>query len=213
MHRSRRGIGTAVAVLLSLLVLGCTGGPPGPSRADLQPTNEASATSEPPATAGAGEDEPSAAGEAGGGGGPGGTAAPGGSGSRVPGAPVNPENRNNQPQARGAPIKVPAFQQIGAPIGEVLDSITAEFADACGGQLCVKLVIQPADADRDTCGFAGTDPAAGAEVRRGRTVTLVCNPAPTESSDTTTPDNTDPPDATQPDATTGPDDTQPTASF
>ncbi len=222
MHRSRHGIGAAAVVLLSLSVLGCTGGRPGPSRADLQPANEASSTIEAPASTVAGQDDgqpadatPTSAegggsGESGGSGGTG--AGPGDSGRRVPGAPVDPGNRNNQPQARGAPIKIPAFQQVGAPIGEVFGSIEAEFAEVCGGRLCVKLVIRPADANRETCGFARTDPPAGATVQRGTTVALVCTPEPTESSDTTTPDDTDPPDDTQPDATTGSDDTQPTGS-
>jgi hypothetical protein len=178
-------VAAAAAIVLSLSALGCTGGRPGPSRADLEADTEATS---------------------------GGTsAASGGTEGRVPGAPVSPDNRNNQPQALGAPIKVPRFQQIGAPIGEVFGSLEAGFANACGGRLCVKLVIQPADADPQTCGFAGTDPPAGTTVERESTVALLCNPAPTESTDTT-PDSTGPTDSTQPDATTGTGDSQPTDS-
>jgi hypothetical protein len=139
------------------------------------------------------------------------SAAPGVTGGRVPGAPVSPGSRKNQPQALGAPIKVPAFQQVGAPIGEVFGSIEATFAEVCGGRLCVKLVIQPADADPQTCGFARTEPPAGTTVQRDTTVVLVCTPAPTEPTETT-PDSTDPPSSTQPDATTGAGDGQPTSS-
>ena len=209
MHRSRRGIGTAVAVLLSLSVLGCTGGRPGANRSDLQADTEASSTVEASAAA-AGQDngQPSGATPT-----SGGAATSGDSGNRVPGAPVSPGNRNNQPQALGAPIKVPAFQQVGAPIGEVFGSIEAEFAAVCGGRLCVKLVIQPASADPGTCGFARTDPPAGTTVKRDTTVALVCTPAPTEPSETTPPDNTDPPDeTTPPDDTTQSDDSQPPSS-
>ena len=210
MRMPRRGVGAAVAIVLSLSVLGCTGGRPGPSRADLQADTEASSSAGSPASTadGEGDGQPSEA-TATSAGAPGGTsAAPGGAGGGVPGAPGGPGNRKNQPQALGAPIKVPAFQQIGAPIGEVFGSIEAEFAAACGGRLCVKLVVQPADADPQTCGFAGTDPPAGTTVQRETTVVLRCNPAPTE----TTPDSTDPPDSTQPDATTGSGDGQATSS-
>jgi hypothetical protein len=195
MRRPGHGIvAAAVAIVLSVSVLGCTGGRPGPSRADLQADTEASSGAGSSGSGGTGED----------------------AGGGVPGAPVGPENRENQPQALGAPIKVPRFQQIGAPIGEVFGSLEAEFVAACGGSLCVKLVIQPADADPQTCGFAGTDPPAGTTVERDTTVALLCNPAPTESTDTTstdtTPDSTGPTDSTQPDATTGTGDSQPTDS-
>jgi hypothetical protein len=114
------------------------------------------------------------------------------------GAPLGPGSRKDQPKALGAPIKVPAFQQIGAPIGEVFGSIEAEFVAACGGQLCVTLVIRPADADPESCGFAGTDPPAGTTVKRDTTVALVCNPAPTDTGDTTPPADTTPSDDSQP---------------
>lgn len=222
MHRSRHGIGAAMLVLLSLSVLGCTGGRPGPSRADLQPTNEASSTTEAPASTPAGQDDgqpadatPTSAegggsGESGGSGGTG--AGPGDPRRQVPGAPVNPSPGNNQAQARGAPIKIPAFQQVGAPIGGAFSQIGTQLAELCGGRLCVELVIRPADANRETCLYTRSDPPAGATVQRGATVALICTPETTESSDTTTPDDTVPPDDTQPDATTGSDDTEPTAS-
>jgi hypothetical protein len=126
------------------------------------------------------------------------TASPGGAGNRVPGAPVTPGNRNNQPQALGAPIKVPAFQQVGAPIGEVFGSIRDKFVAVCGGRLCVTLVIQPADADRESCGFSRTSPGAGTTVQRNTTVAVVCTPAPTETSETTPPDDTTPDDSQPP---------------
>jgi hypothetical protein len=211
MQRSRPGIRAAVVVLLGLSVLGCTSGRPGADRAELQAETEGSSALESSGSTVAGEGDEQAPDAAQGSGGA--PAAGGGGGNRVPGAPVGPGNRNNQPLARGAPIDVPAFEQIGAPIGEVFGSIEAKFAAACGGQLCVKLVIQPADADRESCGFAGTDPPAGTSVQRGTTVALLCTPAPTESSETTTPDNTDSTDTTTtPDNTTQSDDSQPPSS-
>ena len=197
----------AVAIVLSLSVLGCAGGRPGPSRADLQADTEASSSLESSDSTATGQDDGQVSEATSGGT----SAASGGTGGGVPGAPVSPGNRKNQPQALGAPIKVPRFQQIGAPIGEVYFSLEAGFADACGGRLCVKLVIQPADADPQTCSFAGTDPPAETTVQRGTTVALLCTPAPTESTDTT-PYSTGPTDSTQPDATTGPGDSQPTDS-
>ena len=212
MPRSRQGVGAAVAVLLSLLLLGCTGGRPGASRSDLQAGTGADTTTvgaSPTTAAGQGGGGPSggtvtsaAAASSGGA-----TAPPPRSGSRVPGAPVGSGSRKNQPKALGAPIKVPRFQQIGAPIGEVFGSIEAEFVAACGGQLCVTLVIRPANADPETCGFAGTDPPARTTVQRDTTVALLCTPAPTDPGDTTPPDAT-----TTPDATTPSDDSQPTIS-
>lgn len=92
---------------------------------------------------------------------------------------------------------------MGAPIGEVFASIEAEFVAVCGGRLCVQLVVQPADADPESCGFARTEPSAGTTVQRDSTVVLVCNPRPTDPSGTTPPDDTAPPDDTTP-----PDDTQ-----
>lgn len=196
-------------VLLGLSMLGCTGARPGASRADLQAGSEAETTVGTPPTTAAGQD----------GGASGGNVAstsaassggtsppPPGTRSRVPGAPLNP-GRKNQPKALGAPIKIPAFQQIGAPIGEVFGSIEAGFVAACGGRLCVTLVIRPSDADPESCGFAGTDPPAGTTVQRKSTVALVCTPAPTDPSDTSPPDDTGPPDDTTPS-----DDSQPTSS-
>jgi hypothetical protein len=83
-----------------------------------------------------------------------------------------------------------ADQGPGLPAGRRADrrglrSIEAEFASVCGGRLCVKLVIRPADADPESCGFQRTDPPAGTTVQRDTTVALVCTPAPTEPSDST----------------------------
>ncbi|HSO55149.1 MAG TPA: hypothetical protein VL330_20975 [Actinomycetes bacterium] len=55
MHRSRQGIGAAVAVVLSLSLLGCTGGGPGADRADLQADTGTSSTLESSASTAAGE--------------------------------------------------------------------------------------------------------------------------------------------------------------
>ncbi|HSO55150.1 MAG TPA: hypothetical protein VL330_20980 [Actinomycetes bacterium] len=121
---------------------------------------------------------------------------------------MSPGSRSNQSQARGAPIKIPAFQQVGAPIGEVFASIEAEFVAVCGGRLCVQLVVQPADADPESCGFARTEPSAGTTVQRDSTVVLVCNPRPTDPGETDPSGTTPPDDTAPPDDTTPPDDTQ-----
>lgn len=79
------------------------------------------------------------------------------------------------PGAVVSPLKIPAIQQKGAPIGDVRDSITAEFVEACGGELCVDLAEVDANGDTvtDECVFSRTDPGEGTEVDRDSTVTLV----------------------------------------
>lgn len=83
--------------------------------------------------------------------------------------------RRGGPGAVVSPLRIPAIEQKGAPIGDVRDSIEAEFAEACGGELCV--VLAEVDANgrtvTDECPFSRTDPDEDTEVERGSTVTLV----------------------------------------
>jgi hypothetical protein len=83
--------------------------------------------------------------------------------------------RGGRPGAVVSPLRIPAIEQKGAPIGDVRDSIEAEFAEACGGQLCVDLAEVDANGRTvtDECPFSRTDPDEGTEVERGSTVTLV----------------------------------------
>lgn len=79
------------------------------------------------------------------------------------------------PGAVVSPLRIPAIEAKGAPIGEVRGSIQADFVEACGGELCVDLVERDANglAVTDECNFSRTDPDEGIQVKRGSTVTLV----------------------------------------
>jgi hypothetical protein len=74
----------------------------------------------------------------------------------------------------GAPFKIPAIAQVGAPYPEVKDGIAQTFLDACGTpQLCVELVVEDRPLGGEPCAFSSTDPPAETEVEQGSTVTLV----------------------------------------
>ena len=79
------------------------------------------------------------------------------------------------PGAVVSPLRIPAIEQKGAPIGDVRSSIEAEFVEACGGELCVDLAERDANGltVTDECTFSRTDPDEGIQVKRGSTVTLV----------------------------------------
>ncbi|HEV2070720.1 MAG TPA: hypothetical protein VGR26_13085 [Acidimicrobiales bacterium] len=79
------------------------------------------------------------------------------------------------PGAVVSPLKIPAIEAKGAPIGQVRGSIQADFVEACGGELCVDLVERDANGltVTDECTFSRTDPDEGIQVKRGSTVTLV----------------------------------------
>lgn len=79
----------------------------------------------------------------------------------------------------GSPIRMPAFQQIGAEIVTVYDGLVAEIAAACGpGGLCVEIVVESEDGKgpESTCGFAGTRPGEDELVERGSTVVFLTTP-------------------------------------
>lgn len=85
------------------------------------------------------------------------------------------DDGGGSPGAVVSPLKIPAIEQVGAPIGDVRASITDRFVDACGGELCVELAEVDANGGTvtDECVFSRTDPGRGTEVQRGSTVTLV----------------------------------------
>ena len=81
----------------------------------------------------------------------------------------------------GSPIRMPGFQQIGAPIVTNYDGLVAEIAAACGpGGLCVEIVVESEDGKgpKTTCGFAGTRPGKDELVERGSTVVFLTDPPP-----------------------------------
>jgi hypothetical protein len=139
--------------------------------------------------------------------------APGAPGS--PGAPGAPGNGGNNAGALASPLTIPDIQQVGTPISEAKPQIQLQFEELCEHrEPCVNLVVRPSGADPDHCLFKETDPPKGTEVRRGATVTLVCDPedgAGVSSTDTTAPteetspstETTAPIDTTQPTDTTG----------
>ena len=105
----------------------------------------------------------------------------------------DPSGRRGGPGAVVSPLRIPAIEQKGAPIGDVRDSIEADFAEACGGELCVELAEVDANGRTvtDECPFSRTDPDEGTEVERGSTVTLVVRceesgPGDEEGENTTT---------------------------
>ena len=146
-----RLIAVLLVVVLSLSGAACGGGGPGSNAGNSQDTSE-----EDPGTDDGGDE-----GTGGEGGGDEGTGGEGG-GAGGPGAVVSP-------------LRIPAIEQKGAPIGDVRSSIEAKFVEACGGELCVDLAERDANGltVTDECTFSRTDPDEGIQVERGSTVTLV----------------------------------------
>jgi hypothetical protein len=137
----------------------------------------------------------------------------------VPGAPGSPGGQGNGAQAIGAPIKMPAFTQIGGqPVDQVRPQIEDAIRAACTPRhdLCVTTVVKPREgADAHAC-FAGTDPPtkeAGTELARDTLLTIYSAPGgcgvPDPSADPQSTDGTEPPEVTQPDETVPPGDSQP----
>jgi hypothetical protein len=199
----------ALALLLSLSLLGCTGEPGGLDPAGQQ-ADGANPASDPA---------------------PGSDAAPG-AGAPAAGAPSgNPNQQSNQAapgapggqgtaKAIGSPFKIPAIEQYGAPVGEVFGSIQDIFEEKCGGSLCVELVVEPSDADPQTCLVSRLDPPTGTTVRISAQtkprVAIVCTPIEDPGTGDPPPEETQPPpDDTQPppeDTQPPPEDTQPPPS-
>jgi hypothetical protein len=127
-----------IAFLLGLAALGCGGGQGG--GADPQAgtaTDPASGSRGAPGAPGG-----DAGGDAGG--------SAGGGSRNAPGAPGAPGGGGTGPAARGAPINLPAFIRLqGLPLTVVMARIKGEIEVACGGSLCVKLVVQQGDEEED----------------------------------------------------------------
>jgi hypothetical protein len=225
MSVSRQGIRLAVALLVCLSVLGCSRGRNSQVAEPLSSLSSStdSGSSAEPESATTGKQTPDAQSDATPGKGPrppsyGAPGAPGGSSNsqpnRAPGAPGPSGGGGNKPKALGAPLKIPTIEQKGVPIGQVLDSIRQRFVDACGGRLCVTLVISPSSTDPETDGLVGTNPSEGSKMTPGMKVQLLCKPLEEEQPpDSTTPDSTTPDSTTPEDTTaTAPDDGEPPSS-
>jgi hypothetical protein len=126
--------------------------------------------------------------------------APGGNSGQQPGGAVGaPSNQGNGAQAIGAPIKLPAFTEIGAGnIDELRAKIEAAIRDACtpDNDLCVTTVVEPraGSPSHPTC-FVGTKPdtrTEGTEIPRTTVLTIYSG-----SDDSATPC---PPQGTSPDS-------------
>jgi hypothetical protein len=220
MSVSRQGIRLAVALVVCLSVLGCSRGrnsQVAEPLSSLSSSTDAGSSAEPESGT-SGKQTPDAQSDATPGKDPrppsyGAPGAPGGSSdsqpNRAPGAPGPSGGGGNKPKALGAPLKIPTIEQKGVPIGQVLDSIRQRFVDACGGRLCVTLVISPSSTDPETDGLVGTNPSEGSKMTPGMKVQLLCEPLEEEQPpDSTTPDSTTPEDTT----TTAPDDGEPPSS-
>jgi len=158
----------AAVLLVCLAALGCGAGG---GQGDEQASEATSASDESESAEAPGA--PQAGGEAGA---PGAPDAPGGGGGG---------EGERTGGARGAPLEMPTFSQHGAELGDegdggALDSIKAQIAaEACGGELCVTVKVEPEGADLDTCRFSRTRPPEGGTMHRDDTVYLICTPQPT----------------------------------
>ena len=140
----------------------------------------------------------------------------------VPGAPGSPGGQGNGAQAVGAPIKMPAFTQIG---GQPVDQVRPQIEDAIRAgctprhDLCVSTVVKAREGSDTHACFAGTDPPtkeAGAELARDTVLTIYSAPGgcglPDPGVDPESTDSTGPPEETQPEETVPPEDSQPPPS-
>jgi hypothetical protein len=94
------------------------------------------------------------------------------------GIPVAEEAETEAP---GAPIDIPSFQQDqGRPLADVLADIEGAVRDQCGGELCIEIVVEYTDEDRDECTFSATDPPQGGEIERGGTLVVIAGTQPCE---------------------------------
>ncbi|MEV6220685.1 hypothetical protein [Nocardia fluminea] len=93
------------------------------------------------------------------------------------GGPPAPNRPGGGNQAKGSPVKIPSFQQKGAPLtAELKASIDAAFASACqeAGHPadCVELAYTITLPLESACAYSGFAPADGAMVEVGTTVTV-----------------------------------------
>jgi hypothetical protein len=156
-----------IALLLGLAALGCGGGGDG-AAPEAQAGTATAQTSGPegaPGAPGGGAGTPGAPGAPGGG--------QGGQGGQGGGGP-----------APGAPIKLPAFIQLeGVKLTWVQAHIKYRILDACGGTLCVKVVVERRDKSYHPECYVRTDPPTNepSEVPSGSTLVIVSGSNPNGS--------------------------------
>lgn len=99
----------------------------------------------------------------------------------VPGAPLG---QQDDAEAIGAPIRVPTITMApGAPLDDAREAIERRIREQCGGELCVELVVEPAEEDDLTsCQFVRTEPAQGTMVGRGSTIVIVSGAQPCDGA-------------------------------
>lgn len=85
-------------------------------------------------------------------------------------------------EAPGAPIDIPAITDSqGEPADDVRARLEKALRElpACGGEVCLDIVVAETDENFETCQYSGnTDPPGGTEVESGSTVTLVMGSRP-----------------------------------
>ena len=210
----RRWHRLAFALLLCLAAAACAGGTGQPGEQEQTAAGQPSGQG--PAAGGGGQDS---------GGGGGGQPSGGGGG----GAPGSPSNRRNGAQAKGSPLKLPAFQQEGQPLYEVdgqagvQQQIEERIRELCtpDHDQCVTTVVKPLEGSAyHPCRFAGkTDPptdSEGTEIDRGKVLTIYSGSNDQGEPCTSSPDSgtdqqpTDTTEGSAPSETTNPtEDSQP----
>ena len=88
---------------------------------------------------------------------------------RAPGVPGG----NSGGGAPGAPIDIPALQQVGAPIEQVIPSLEQAIRDACGGDLCLVLDDEDALQRARTAATSAPTRPEGRASSSGSTVVVV----------------------------------------
>lgn len=102
----------------------------------------------------------------------------------APGAPTDPGDPGDpgkEQTAPGAPINIPAFtNKQGQPFDSIKAKIEAEIVAACGGSLCLDVVVSDRSGDGfhpscfvDTVPPTGTEDSGGIEVERGSRFVIV----------------------------------------
>jgi hypothetical protein len=198
MSKMRQSIRLAIAVLIVVVVAGCTGAAPqgqqdttaqaGPGaganpEARAPDTSDGATGEREPTTPGAAPEGEAPEGQAPGspGGAPEGEApgSPGGPGAPGLPGPGGPEEESRAPES---PITIPPFQQIGGqPVDDVRQQIEAAIREACTPRhdLCVTTVVEPRNgADAHAC-FGGTSPSThpgSAKLDRGAVLTIYSEP-------------------------------------
>ncbi|WP_218716516.1 hypothetical protein [Nocardia sp. MH4] len=174
----------AVAAVVSLSV-GCVrpaadSRSPGPSDPGLSATADQQSATAPGGRSSGGESAPDGAGapggpvgEAGGGSAPGGPVGPG---ARPPGGGPAPAKKPGGNQAKGSPVKIPSFTEIGSPFTpELKGRIEAAVATACQeaghDPTCLALSFVLGTPDARVCTFSGLSPSNGS-VDPGTPVTV-----------------------------------------